>query len=116
MAERALELALDNDFDFEVMAKKRSITTRRRQAATGLSNLRVRFSLTKNGAAIHADLDVGMVEASLKPGTYFVTFDGDVLRARLSGLIGTKIYAVFGDGLNVNTNTLYVVREFRTLG
>lgn len=67
------------------------------EAAAGLTGLTVHYSLTKAGAAIHADVTETLAEYASTAGRYHATMEGDSITARLSALENPRIQAVVKD-------------------
>jgi len=109
-------LYLDNDHEFEYAVTRKKTTTGAAEAATGLTGLTARVSLTKGGATVHADLSVSAAERSGTAGTYYGVFEGDDLRTNLLEYVGDKVYVVFGDGTNVLVSDVYTVVATRQSG
>ena len=109
-------LPLDNDFEFEYALTRKNTATGADEAAAGLSSLTARVSLSEEGgptpSEVHTDLSVSASERSGKAGTYYGVFDGDKLRTHLLPYVGTRVWVVFGDGINVLRNDDYVVVDF----
>lgn len=95
------KLYLDNDHEMVFSGVRRNTSTGEEEAADGLLNLTGRLSATDGGAAIHADLDKAMPERASTAGQYFAVIDGDSLRTHLAASIGSVVWEVFGDGVNV---------------
>lgn len=106
-------LYLDNDWEAEYSLTRRNADSGATEVATGLTGLSCRISLTPDGPAVHADLNLSMAERSGALGTYVVVFDGDKLRTRLAVYVGRTVYEVFGDGANVLTAVARRVRGRR---
>lgn len=98
---------LDNDWEFIWPGTRQNTSTGEEEDAAGLAGLTARFSLTKGGATIHADLSKSLAERATTAGEYFAIADGDVLRTHLLAYAGLYIWEVFGDG----TNVLYSVQR-----
>jgi len=92
--------ALDNDWEVEYTFTRKNAATGVFEAATGLTGMNARVSLTDGGAAVHADLNKPLAERGTT-GIYFCVFDGDKLRTHLASKIGEVVYEVIGDGTNV---------------
>jgi len=106
-------LYLDNDYEVEFAMTRKNTATGASEAAAGLEGLTVLVSLTDGGTTIDSDLTVAMTERTSTPGRYYGIFDGDKLQEHLLTYVGTKVYVVFGDGTNVLTSDLYIVRATR---
>jgi len=103
---------LDSDWEFEYRATRKNATTGALEPATGLAGLTGRLSLTDGGATIHATMSVALAERGTT-GIYFGVLEGDNLRTQLLALVGTVVYEVFGDGVNVLTSSPRMVRAVR---
>lgn len=109
-------LYLDNDHEFEYAITQKNTATGADEAATGLSSLTAKVSLTDGGGAVHADLTVSATERSGTAGTYYGVFDGEKLRTHLLAYVDAKVYVVFGDGTQVLVSDVYVVLVTRRSG
>lgn len=103
---------LDSDWELEYRATRKNATTGVPEPATGLGGLTGRLSATDGGAAIHATMSVALTERGTT-GIYFGVLQGDDLRTRLAALVGTVVYEVFGDGVNVLTSVQRLVSAVR---
>jgi hypothetical protein len=101
-----------NDDEPEVTLTRRNATTGADEAATGLTGLTFRLSLTRNGATINAALTKTATERGTL-GIYYATFEGSDLTTYLAAHAGRTIYQIFGDGSNINhsiARKVYAVR------
>ncbi len=105
-------ISLDNDWEAEYRATRKNTATGTLEPATGLIGLTCRLSATDAGAAIHATMSVALTERGAT-GIYYGVIQGDDLRTQLAALVGTVIYEVFGDGLNVFTSIPRLVAAVR---
>ena len=105
-------IGLDNDWEAEYRATRKNATTGTVEPATGLTGLVCRLSATDGGAAIHATMSVNLTERGTL-GVYFGVLQGDALRTQLAALVGSVVYEVFGDGVNVLTSIPRLVSAIR---
>lgn len=100
---------LDNDDEPEIAITRKNTSTGVEEAAAGLT-LTVHLSLTKDGAAINADLTRTASERASKPGTYFAIMDGDKLRSHVAGSAGKVLQYVWiaGDDIKANEAVLII--------
>jgi len=103
---------LDNDWEFEYRATRKNAATGTLEPATGLTGLNGRLSATDAGAAIDPLLSVSLSERG-STGIYYGVVQGDDLRSKLVGYVGTTVYEVFGDGTNVFTSIQRFVAAVR---
>ncbi len=96
------EIALDNDFEFDMRLSRKNTNTGALEPAAGLTGCYFWFSATDAGAEIHADVKIAATERSSTPGAYYAICDGDDIRAKLASY--SSVFEVFGDSLNVFTS------------
>ena len=95
----AKDVFKDNTYQYEFQVLGPATSTGARGPKAGLTDLVAFFSETKDGAPIHADLQVTVAERSGKPGTYFATIPKAAVNARLFGsgaanFAGKSIYVI----------------------
>lgn len=95
------DVALDNDWLFEWAGTRENTATGATEAASGLSSLNAWFSATDGGATIHSSLSKSMAERASLAGEYFAVVDGTDIRSQLATYVGTTVWEVFGDSVNV---------------
>jgi hypothetical protein len=82
---------LDCAFDFNADV---GIASQDGDPETGLTDVELRLSATRGGAAIDASLAGTATESETVPGRYVVTLDVADLQTHLADYIGTVVYLV----------------------
>jgi hypothetical protein len=82
---------LDCAFDFNADV---GIASQDGEPETGLTDVELRLSATRGGAAIDASLAGTATESETVPGRYVVTLDVADLQTHLADYIGTVVYLV----------------------
>jgi hypothetical protein len=82
---------LDCAFDFNADV---GIASQDGEPETGLTDVELRLSATRGGAAIDASLAGTATESEDTPGRYVVTLDVADLQTHLADYIGTVVYLV----------------------
>lgn len=110
----ATDVALDNDYEFEVKLSRKNTITGILEPASGLASQFFWFSATDQGAEINAALKKAATERSGAAGVYYAICEGTDLRTYLASIgDGGAVWEVFGDAANVYTSVKRTVRTPR---